>query len=59
MAMFTRELSDPTYTVVINGKTVGEVTRPVDRRALGRDKGTVYLARPVAKARGARRQARR
>ena len=59
MVMFAREPSDPTYTVVINGKTVGEVTRPVDRRALGRDKGTVYLARPVAKARGARRHVRR
>ncbi len=57
--MFTREPSDPTYTVVINGKTVGEVIRPVDRRALGRDKGTVYLARPVAKARGSRRHVRR
>jgi len=59
MVMFAREPRDPTYTVVINGKTVGEVTRPVDRRALGRDKGTVYLARPVAKARGATRQVRR
>lgn len=59
MVMFARELHDPTYTVVINGKTVGQVTRPVDRRALGRDKGTVYLARPVAKTLGARRQVQR
>ena len=54
--MFAREPRDPTYTVVINGKNVGEVTRPVDQRALGRDKGTVYLARPVAKTRGVMRQ---
>ena len=58
MVMFTRGPSDPTYTVVINGRTVGEVTRPVDQRAFGRDKGTVYLARPVAKTRRARRHAR-
>ena len=50
MVMFAREPRDPRYTVVINGKTVGEVTRPVDQWAFGRDKGTVYLARPVAKA---------
>ena len=59
MVMFAREPRDPTYTVVINGKTVGEVTRPVDQRAFGRDKGTVYLARPIAKPRGAMRYARR
>lgn len=57
MVMFAREPRSPTYTVVINGKTVGEVVRPVDQRAFGRDKGTVYLARPVAKARRARRYA--
>ncbi len=48
--MLAREPRDPSYTVVINGKTVGEVTRPVDQRAFGCDKGTVYLARPVGKA---------
>jgi len=52
--MLAREPRDPSYTVVVNGKTVGEVTRPVDQRAFGRDKGTVYLARPVAKARRVR-----
>jgi hypothetical protein len=57
--MFAREPRDPTYTVVINGRTVGEVTRPVDQRAFGRDKGTVYLARPVAKTRRASRHVRR
>ncbi len=55
MVMFAREPRDPRYTVVINGKTVGEVTRPVDQRAFGRDKGTVYLARPVAKTLRSRR----
>ena len=59
MIMLAREPRDPSYTVVINGKTVGEVTRPVDQRAFGRDKGTVYLARPVAKARWARGHVRR
>lgn len=57
--MLARESLDPTYRVVINGKTVGEVTRPVDQRAFGRDKGTVYLARPVAKSLRARRHAGR
>ena len=59
MVMFAREPRDPRYTVVINGKTVGEVTRPMDQRAFGRDKGTVYLARPVAKALRGRKQVRR
>ena len=54
MIMLAREPRDPSYTVVINGRTVGEVTRPVDQRAFGRDKGTVYLARPVAKVLRAR-----
>lgn len=57
--MLARESLDPTYRVVINGKTVGEVTRPVDQRAFGRDKGTVYLARPVAKTLRSRRHAGR
>ncbi len=57
--MLAREPRDPSYTVVINGKTVGEVTRPVDQRAFGCDKGTVYLARPVAKALRSRRHAGR
>ncbi len=59
MIMLAREPRDPSYTVVIDGKTVGEVTRPVEQRAFGRDKGTVYLARPVAKVRRARRHVRR
>jgi len=59
MIMLAREPRDPSYMVVIDGKTVGEVTRPVEQRAFGRDKGTVYLARPVAKARRARRHVRR
>ena len=59
MIMLAREPRDPSYTVVIDGKTVGEVTHPVEQRAFGRDKGTVYLARPVAKARRARRHVRR
>lgn len=57
--MLAREPRDPSSTVVINGKTVGEVTRPVDQRAFGRDKGTVYLARPVAKTLRSRRHAGR
>ena len=52
--MLVRDIQDPTYTVVINGRTLGEVRRPVDRRVFGRDRGTVYLARPIYKARAAR-----
>lgn len=49
--MYAREPREPTYTVVIDGKTVGEVTRPVDRRVFGKEKGTVYLARPLKRSR--------
>ena len=47
--MWVRDIQDPTYTVVINGRTLGEVRRPVDRRVFGRARGTVYVARPVMK----------
>ena len=51
MVMLARDTQDPTYTVVIDGKTVGEVRRPVDLRVVGRARGTVYVERPIHKAR--------
>ena len=48
--MLARITQDPTYAVVINGKTVGEVRRPIDQRVFGRARGTVYIARPMFKA---------
>lgn len=56
MVMYAREPREPTYTVVIDGKTVGEVTRPVDQRVFGKEKGTVYLARPFKWRRHGRRR---
>ncbi len=47
--MYTQNTREPTYTVVVDGKKIGQVTRPVDLRVFGRTKGTVYLARPVLK----------
>ena len=49
MVMYAQDARDPTYTVVIDGKKVGQVNRPVDLRVFGRTRGTVYLARPVRK----------
>ncbi len=48
--MLVRDIQDSTYTVVINGRTLGEVRRPVDQRVFGRARGTVYVARPILKA---------
>lgn len=42
--MLAREDSG-TYRLTIDGRTVGRVERPLERPMLGRDKGTVYLAR--------------
>jgi len=47
--MYAQDTRDPTYTVVIDGKKIGQVTRPIDQRVFGRSQGTVYLARPVRK----------
>ena len=59
MVMYARDARDPTYTVVIDGKTVGQVTWPTDLRVFGRSQSTVYLARsvrnrrtPMGRARG-------
>ena len=49
MVMYAQDARDPTYTVVIDGKKIGQVVRPVDLRVFGRTQGTVYLARPVRK----------
>ena len=50
--MLARNTQEPTYTVVIDGKAIGQVRRPTDLRVFGRARGTVYIARPIRKAQG-------
>lgn len=50
MVMLARDAQGHTYTVVIDGKRVGEVRRPVDLGVVGRARGTVYVERPIHKA---------
>ena len=53
--MLARHTQEPTYTVVIDGKAIGQVRRPTDLQVFGRARGTVYIARPIRKSESPRR----